>query len=95
MDLAAYRIVQESLTNVARHADRPDALVRITHRDHTLCLDVLDEGTGARSHHPDLPSGGNGIAGMRERATSVGGTLTAGPRARHGFAVHAELPVES
>jgi signal transduction histidine kinase len=95
VDLAAYRIVQESLTNVARHADRPDAVVRIHADGSTLAVEVLDEGTGAAAAGAELPSGGNGIAGMRERALSVGGRLTAGPRPGRGFAVRAELPIGS
>jgi signal transduction histidine kinase len=91
-DLAAFRIVQESLTNVARHAGVPTAVVRIQARDDTLAVEILDEGTG-RDPRPDLPSGGNGIPGMRERALAVGGRLTAGPRAGRGFAVRAELPL--
>jgi signal transduction histidine kinase len=57
-----------------------------------LTLEVLDEGTG-RPPGRDIPSGGNGIAGMRERAASVGGELTAGGRAGRGFAVRARLPL--
>ncbi len=91
-DLAAFRIVQESLTNVARHAGVPTAEVRIRAQDGTLDVEVLDDGNG-RSGRADLPSGGNGIPGMQERAHAVGGRLTAGPRPGRGFAVHAELPL--
>jgi signal transduction histidine kinase len=91
-DLAAYRIVQESLTNVARHADPPRAVVRIRAGAGALVIDVVDEGVTRAGR--DLPSGGNGIVGMRERAASVGGRLEAGPRAGHGFAVRAVLPLE-
>jgi signal transduction histidine kinase len=93
VDLAAYRIIQESLTNVARHSDRPEATVRINTADHELRLEVLDEGSG-RSRDAELPSGGNGIAGMRERAAAVGGRLEAGRRPGRGFAVRASLPLE-
>jgi signal transduction histidine kinase len=93
VDLAAYRIVQESLTNVVRHAGRPDATVRIRAGDGLLAVEVLDEGLGPAASGVDLPSGGNGIAGMRERASSVGGNLEAGPRAGRGFAVRAQLPL--
>ena len=92
VDVAAYRIIQESLTNVARHADRPDAVVRVHAIDGSLDLEVLDEGSGSR-RGVDLPSGGNGIAGMRERATAIGGTFEAGPRPGRGFAVRARLPI--
>jgi signal transduction histidine kinase len=91
VDVAAYRIIQESLTNVARHADRPDAVVRVRAAADALDVEVLDEGTGAR-RPSDLPSGGNGIAGMRERATAMGGSFEAGPRPVRGFAVRARLP---
>jgi signal transduction histidine kinase len=91
-DLAAFRIVQESLTNVARHAGVPRAQVRIHAADGWLRLEVLDEGTG-RNGQADLPSGGNGIPGMQERALAVGGRLTAGPRPGRGFMVRAELPI--
>jgi signal transduction histidine kinase len=93
VDLAAYRIVQESLTNVARHAGRPDATVRIRVSDHAVTLEVLDEGIGPSASRVDLPAGGNGIAGMRERASAVGGQLEAGPRPGGGFAVRAQLPL--
>jgi signal transduction histidine kinase len=89
VDLAAYRIVQESLTNVARHAHPPTALVRIRADGGSLDIDVLDEGAPGRRS----PVGGNGIAGMTERAVSVGGTLTVGPRPGRGFAVRARLPI--
>jgi signal transduction histidine kinase len=92
VDLAAYRIVQESLTNVARHADPPVATVDVHTDDGTLVVSITDVGTGRR--RPDtLPRGGNGLPGMRERAASVGGTLVAGPRLGAGFAVEARLPV--
>jgi signal transduction histidine kinase len=92
VDVAAYRIIQESLTNVARHADRPDAVVRVRRVDGALDVEVLDEGSGTQQTN-DLPSGGNGIVGMRERATAIGGTFEAGPRPGRGFAVHARLPI--
>jgi signal transduction histidine kinase len=92
VDLAAYRIVQESLTNVARHADPPVATVSLHRSNGTLVVSVVDDGTGHRRGEP-LPSGGNGLPGMRERAASVGGTLAAGPRLAGGFAVEARLPL--
>jgi signal transduction histidine kinase len=92
VELAAYRIIQESLTNVARHSDRRDATVRLHMDDGVLTVEVLDEGSG-RPVAPRLADGGSGIAGMRERAISVGGELEAGPRSGRGFAVRARLPV--
>lgn len=94
VDLAAYRIVQEALTNVARHSNQPDAAVRVRRDDDTLTIDVLDEGTAPPPHEP-LPAGGNGVAGMKERAASVGGHLHARPRLARGFVVHARLPIET
>jgi signal transduction histidine kinase len=91
-DLAAFRIIQESLTNVARHSDVPEAIVRIRADGTTLGLEIIDEGSGTK-RASELPGGGNGIAGMQERAASVGGQLEAGPRAGRGFAVRAELPL--
>ena len=92
VDLAAYRIVQESLTNVARHAHPPEAVVRLHADNGSLTVEVLDDGTTSPGD-VGVPSGGNGIAGMRERAASVGGHLSAGPRPGRGFAVRAELPL--
>ena len=94
VDLAAYRIIQESLTNVARHAGRTDAVVRIEASTGHLDIDVVDEGGQGRAVRSDLPAGGNGLAGMHERAASVGGELRAGRRPGHGFAVHARLPID-
>jgi signal transduction histidine kinase len=91
-DLAAFRIVQESLTNVARHSNAGEAVVRLRAGKGTLSLEVLDEGTG-RGAGAGLPGGGNGITGMRERAASVGGTFDAGRRPGRGFAVRADLPL--
>ena len=92
VDMAAYRIIQEALTNVARHADPPVATVTVHRTDDTLVVSITDVGTGHRRSDP-LPSGGNGLPGMRERAASVGGTLVAGPRLGAGFAVEARLPI--
>ncbi|HZR12705.1 MAG TPA: histidine kinase [Acidimicrobiia bacterium] len=92
VDLAAYRIVQESLTNVARHGERPEADVRL-HRDgDALEIRIVNAGSRQRMtrHATD---GGSGIVGMRERAASVGGVLDAGPRADGTFEVRARLPV--
>ncbi|MHB9755484.1 sensor histidine kinase [Streptomyces sp. BYX5S] len=87
----AYRIVQESLTNVARHAAARTAEVAVDHRPDSLVLRVVDDGRASPDAAP-LP--GIGLLGMRERVTALGGTLRAGPRAGGGFEVLAELPVE-
>ena len=82
----AYRIVQESLTNVLRHAGTSEASVRVA-VDGAVHVEVADRGNGPAGGH-----GGSGIAGMRRRAESVGGQLSAGPREGGGFLVRAELP---
>jgi signal transduction histidine kinase len=92
VDLAAYRIIQESLTNVARHSTRPDAVVSLMRRDGVLDIDIVDRGSSSRSDATRFAAG-HGIAGMRERAASVGGALTAGPCEHGGFEVRANLPL--
>ncbi|MBZ2197137.1 sensor histidine kinase [Occultella gossypii] len=92
IDAAAYRIVQESLTNVLRHADAQRVEIAARVADGTLHLDVIDDGVGSVPEPPAERAGGHGIAGMAERATLLGGTLTAGPREGGGFAVRALLP---
>jgi signal transduction histidine kinase len=93
VDVAAYRIVQESLTNVLRHADASRASVTIKRRDGAVVLDVVDDGTAAAGLGAD--GDGTGIEGMRARAHALGGTLEAGPRPDGGFAVHASLPTNT
>jgi signal transduction histidine kinase len=91
VDLAAYRIVQEALTNVRKHAAPCTASVRIAYVDSRITLEVRDTGTQAR--HPDGgKNGGHGLVGMRERAVVYGGTLQAGPDDAGGFRVSAVLP---
>jgi signal transduction histidine kinase len=94
LDLAAYRIVQEALTNVTRHANARSATVRITEDDRVLTVEVVDDGRGG-STLASTPGAGTGISGMRERAAALGGHLDAGPRPGGGFAVRAELPLET
>jgi signal transduction histidine kinase len=90
VDLAAFRIVQESLTNVARHSDDAAPVVRLRRTPDELLVEVLDEGNPSNGS----PGGGGfGIAGMRERAASLGGRLEAGRRPGRGFAVRAWLPL--
>ena len=91
VDLAAYRIVQEALTNVTRHAGEATATVRIAYGEDAVTVVVDDDGRGAPA--VTAPNGGNGIPGMRERATALGGALEAGPRPGGGFRVRARLPV--
>ncbi|MDO0924587.1 sensor histidine kinase [Streptomyces sp. TG1A-8] len=91
VDLAAYRIVQESLTNVRKHAGAGCARLLLHHGRDRLTITVEDDGpAGAHRSHPGA---GHGLIGMRERAAAVGGTLTAGPRPGGGFTVAAELPL--
>jgi signal transduction histidine kinase len=89
-DLTAYRVIQESLTNTAKHAAGAPAAVRLAFRPGVLALAVEDDGP------PPAGDGGyaagHGIIGMRERAAAVGGWLTAAPRGGGGFRVLAELP---
>jgi signal transduction histidine kinase len=91
-DLAAFRIIQESLTNVTRHAGPGvTATVRLAYGDGELLIEVEDDGQGAAG---DLPAGGSGIPGMRERVAALGGAIWAGPRTGSGgFRVRARLPV--
>jgi signal transduction histidine kinase len=89
--LAVYRIVQESLTNVVRHAGRVAATVGLRQDGGYLYVDVVNDGGAAPAAFSD--GTGAGLTGMRERAAALGGTLEAGPRPGGGFAVHARLPV--
>jgi signal transduction histidine kinase len=90
VDLAAYRIVQESLTNVVRHAGPATATVKVGYAPGAVVVEIADTGRG-RSPGAAGPAG-HGIAGMRERAAAVGGRLEAGPSADGGFLVRARLP---
>ncbi|WP_405568126.1 histidine kinase [Streptomyces sp. NBC_01167] len=90
-DLAAFRIVQEALTNVVRHSGSRAARVRIAYAPGRLDLRVDDDGPATGS---EAGGSGNGLAGMRERAAALGGTIEAGPRADGGFRVRADLPVQ-
>ncbi|MEU4343691.1 histidine kinase [Nocardia sp. NPDC023852] len=91
VDRTIYRIVQESLTNVARHAAAATASVRIDYRPDALVIRVDDDGKAT----PDTASvPGVGLLGMGERVTALGGRLRAAPRSEGGFSVHAELPVD-
>jgi signal transduction histidine kinase len=94
IDLAAYRIVQESVTNVVRHAGTASCRVRISRDDEALSIEVADDGA-ARSGEPGGAASGTGcgLAGMRERATLLDGDFAAGPGPAGGFVVTARLPV--
>jgi len=92
VDQAAYRIVQEALTNVGRHAGGACASVHLRYAPDAFTVQVDDdgEGTGTQSAGPGL-----GLIGMRERVSALGGRLHAGPQPRGGFRVRAELPVRA
>jgi signal transduction histidine kinase len=87
VELAAYRIVQEALTNVTRHAQASCVTVRIEHGDDVV-IEIVDDGIGS------LAGAGSGIAGMRGRAAALGGVVQAGSAPGVGFRVIAKLPVE-
>jgi signal transduction histidine kinase len=89
-DLTAYRVIQESLTNVCKHGARPVARLRLRYRPDTLHIVVDNEG---RPGAPEARAAGHGIVGMRERVAALGGSLEAGVRGGHGFRVSAVLPV--
>jgi signal transduction histidine kinase len=98
VDQAAYRIVQEALTNVGRHAGEASAWVHLGYSATCLTVQVDDDGTAGSGLAPEVTgvraSGtGLGLMGMRERVSALGGRLSAGPRDGGGFRVQAELPV--
>ncbi|RCG32388.1 sensor histidine kinase [Sphaerisporangium album] len=108
VELTAFRVVQEALTNVSKHAGEASTRVRITYGRRDLTVDVTDDGNGGRvpgtrgagatkgangANGTGEPTGtGHGLLGMRERALSVGGTFSVGPAPGRGFRVHAVLP---
>jgi signal transduction histidine kinase len=94
VDRAAYRIAQEALTNALRHAGPASAVVTVRYEPDRLVIEVLDDGRGpARRDSEPAPGSGHGIAGMRERALTLGGTLEAVSHPGGGFRVSASLPV--
>ncbi|MFF8269346.1 sensor histidine kinase [Streptomyces sp. NPDC016562] len=93
VDLAAYRVIQEALTNVRKHAGPGvRAEVSVVRVGPSVEVTVLDDGGGAEPRDAE-PGGGHGLLGMRERATALGGSCFAGPRFGGGYRVHAVLPV--
>jgi signal transduction histidine kinase len=94
VDLSAYRIVQEALTNVVKHAGPAHALITICYRDHEVTVEVIDDGRGIAAVAGDGRRGtGHGLIGMRERVAAFGGDLEVGPRPGGGFRVAARLPL--
>ena len=88
VDVSAYRIVQEALTNALKHAGPARARVRIAYEADAVLVEVADDGTGAGNGNGT----GHGLVGIRERVAIVGGELEAGPRTDGGYAVSARLP---
>jgi signal transduction histidine kinase len=93
VDVSVYRIVQEALTNILKHAGPACAGVTIGCADEAVTIEITDNGTTERSD--PVPAGGHGIAGMRERVAIFGGELCAGPRPGGGFAVCARMPLRA
>ena len=91
VDVSVYRIVQEALTNVLKHASPARADVTIGCADEEVTIEITDDGTG--DPRGGTRAGGHGLAGMRERAAIFGGELHAGPRPGGGFAVRGRLPL--
>jgi signal transduction histidine kinase len=89
VDLSAYRVVQEALTNALKHAGRARAQVSLRFERDALEVEILDDGDGSGTAH----SGGHGLVGMHARVSVFGGDFTAGPRSEGGFAVRARLPL--
>jgi signal transduction histidine kinase len=105
IDLSAFRIVQEALTNVVKHADTPSCRVIVSYGTGELSVEITDDGRGAQvpaaagprgaapgGERGDEPAGGHGLIGMRERVSLYGGELAAGPLPERGFRVAARLP---
>jgi signal transduction histidine kinase len=93
VDRAAYRVVQEALTNTLRHADTGAATVLLRYGRDALVVQVDDDGRGAPRLQAE--AGGNGVAGMAERAAVLGGSSSIGPRPEGGFRVRVELPLHA
>lgn len=93
VERTAYRVVQEALTNVHKHAAGASVVVRLAHREAEVAMQVENGPSDAAVADAQLPSGGNGLVGMRERVTRLGGVFVSGPTDAGGFRVSAVLPV--
>ncbi|MBT2441930.1 sensor histidine kinase [Streptomyces sp. ISL-36] len=93
VEQTAYRVVQEALTNVHKHAAGAKVVVRLAHREAEVAMQVENGPSDAAATDAHLPSGGNGLVGMRERVTRLGGVFVSGPTDAGGFRVSAVLPV--
>jgi signal transduction histidine kinase len=91
-DLSAYRVIQEALTNVVKHAESAPTTISLRYGETALTVTVRDVGTEHEGSSSVRRSGGHGITGMRERVALFGGTLTTAARGGHGFEVTATLP---
>ena len=94
VELTAYRVIQESLTNTRKHAGCDTAVVRLGYAPGALRLAVEDEGKPVAGASRRMPEG-HGIVGMRERVAALGGRLSAGPGPEGGYRVVAELPLRA
>jgi signal transduction histidine kinase len=88
-ELAAYRVVQEALTNAVKYAAGNRTVVRVGHAADRVDIEVTTEGSRV---HPEAQGGGRGLAGLRDRVAKVGGSLEAGPRDDGSFVVSARIP---
>jgi signal transduction histidine kinase len=94
LDLAAFRVVQEALTNVIKHAGKPQTSVSVGYRDGDLVVAVADAGRPAGAAGPAIPGAGRGLLGLRERMAVYGGELDAGPQPDGGWLVRARIPAD-
>lgn len=94
VDLSAYRIVQEALTNALKHAGPASGQVLLRYGEGDLEIEISDDGRGAPSKQPALVSGGNGLVGMRERVALYGGDLRSGALSSGGYSLKARLPLD-
>ncbi|MER7519005.1 histidine kinase [Streptomyces sp. NPDC126499] len=94
VERTAYRVVQEALTNVHKHAAGAEVVVRLAHREGEVAMQVENGPSDAAVAGAGLPSGGNGLVGMRERVSRLGGVFVSGPTDAGGFRVSAVLPVD-
>ncbi len=95
IDLSAYRIIQEALTNSLKHAGAAHVTVAIRYGPGSLDLEITDDGRGDSSQAASNGEGGRGLIGMKERVALYGGELDVGPRLGGGFRVHARIPLAS
>jgi len=94
--LAVFRVIQEALTNVIKHAGKPPTTVSLNCNDGQLVVEVADTGRPIPAAGPAVPAGaGRGLLGLRERIALYGGVLDAGPRAGGGWIVRARFPIEA